>query len=643
MAERTVGLPADVDVGALGVALLEAAHGARIGVAIALIDPDAPRLLYASEAIADIIGWPLDEVMNGNPMRFVVPEVMERVYERLARRARGETGQTSYELAVIRKDGTRVPIEVAASRATLGGEPTVVAFVTDVSARVNADEERRRSDERFKELIERAPEPIGIARDDRFIWCNPAYVAVLGYPTAEALYETSIDRLLPPDEAESRRRRERVIIKGGNVGPATYHARRFDGTTVIVEATSAPCVFEGKPSVLTMARDVTDRKRLEAQLIQADRLAAIGTMAAGVAHEVNNPLAYVMLNLDWIARKLAEGPHDAASVAGLAEVLREAHKGTQRVAAIVRELRTFARAGDGESRGRVDLSRVVESAIKIAGHEVRHRAKVSTSFGAVGPVLANESRLEQVVLNLLLNACHAMPEELAAVNEVHIEVRAEPGERAVLEVSDNGTGIPPEVLPRIFDPFFSTKPRGVGMGLGLSICHGIVASLGGQISVKSTVDGTTFRVVLPTTDEGADEDEPPPTSEPPSARALSPRVSVLVVDDEIPIVNTMRELLGTSFDVTATTSVREALAAIETKAFDVVLCDLMMPDKNGIDFYEDLKRHHPELVRRVVFMTGGAFTPRAAEFLASIENRRVEKPFSLSMMERLVSEVARAP
>jgi CheY-like chemotaxis protein/two-component sensor histidine kinase len=357
---------------------------------------------------------------------------------------------------------------------------------------------------------------------------------------------------------------------------------------------------------------------------------------------VNNPLAYVMLNLDWIARKLTEGPHDSDSVAALAEVLREAHRGTQRVAGIVRELRTFARAADGESRQRVDLSRVVESAVKIAGHEVRHRAKVTMSFGAVGPVLANESRLEQVVLNLLLNACHAMPEDRAADNAVDIAVRAEPGDRAVLEVSDNGTGIPPEVLPRIFDPFFSTKPRGVGMGLGLSVCHGIVTALGGQITVKSTSEGTTFRVVLPTTEEAGDEVEPEPTSEPPSART-SARARVLVVDDEIPIVNTMRELLGASFDVTATTNVRDALAAVSKAPFDVILCDLMMPDKSGIEFYEELVRDHPELVRRVVFMTGGAFTARAAEFLASIDNRRVEKPFSLALMERLVREVARSP
>jgi PAS domain S-box-containing protein len=642
MAERTVGLPADVDVGALGVALLEAAHGARIGITVSRIEPAGPRLIYASERMSEILGRSFEELAARNPIEFVAPEDIEAMNERFASRLRGETGQMSYVVRALRKDGTRVPIEVTASRATLGGHPTVISFVTDVSARLDAEEERRRSDVRFKELIESAPEAIGIAREGHFVYCNPAYVALLGFPDAPTLYATPIDILLPPAEVASRRERERLMLDGGHVAPTTYHARRHDGSTVIVESTSSHCVYEGKPSVLTMARDVTDKKLLEAQLIQADRLAAIGTMAAGVAHEVNNPLAYVMLNLDWITRKMAEGPHDAQSIAALAEVLREAHKGTQRVAGIVRELRTFARAADGESRHRVDLAQVVESAIKIAGHEVRHRAKVTTSFSPVSPVLANESRLEQVVLNLLLNACHAMPEERAAVNEVRISVRAEPGDRAVLEVSDNGTGIPPEVLPRIFDPFFSTKPRGVGMGLGLSICHGIVSSLGGTITVQSLGEGATFRVALPTTDEDPDDIEPAPTSEPPSLRdATRPRV--LVVDDEVPIVNTMRELLGASFEVTATTNVRDAMAAVRAAAFDVVLCDLMMPDKSGIDFYDEVKRERPELLKRVVFMTGGAFTARAAEFLASIDNRRIEKPFSLSMMERLVRDVARSP
>jgi nitrogen-specific signal transduction histidine kinase/CheY-like chemotaxis protein len=389
-----------------------------------------------------------------------------------------------------------------------------------------------------------------------------------------------------------------------------------------------------------MARDVSARKALEAQLIQADRLAAIGTMAAGIAHEINNPLAYVMLNLDWIARKLPEVMTAPSSIDALIELLHEAHRGAEKVASIVRELRTFSRA-DGETRKRVDLAAVVRSAIKISGHEIRHRARVSTSFEPTPAVWANESRLEQVVLNLLINAAHAMPETRVDANEIRVQVRTDGDGGVVLEVTDNGEGIPQEVLPRIFDPFFTTKPRGAGMGLGLSICHGIVMALGGRITVHSVPsEGTTFRVVLPATDREDDVEAEPAESEdePPTPRG--PRARVLVIDDELPIANTMRDLLGARHDVTATTSVRDALAALQSgRDFDVIFCDLMMPGMSGIELFEELRDHHPSLVDRIVFMTGGAFTARAAAFLATTENRRVEKPFSLGLIERIVREM----
>jgi nitrogen-specific signal transduction histidine kinase/ActR/RegA family two-component response regulator len=390
-----------------------------------------------------------------------------------------------------------------------------------------------------------------------------------------------------------------------------------------------------------MARDVTTRKMLEAQLVQSDRLAALGTMAAGVAHEINNPLAYLILNLDWIARKLKEGARDDSSVDAMVEMLREARSGAERVSVIVRELRSFSRA-DGDTRRNVDLGAVVKSAIKIAGHEIRYRARVSTSFEPVGSVCANESRLEQVVLNLLLNAAQAMPEARAETNEIRVVVRPDAEGRAVLEVADNGAGIPPEVLPRIFDPFFTTKANGVGTGLGLSICHGIVASLGGQITVHSEAsDGTTFRVVLPTTNAEDTEAHGPVAdkSVPPSGV----RARVLVVDDELPIANTMRDLLGAEHDVVAATSGRDALAAVRSGPdFDVVFCDLMMPGMSGMELYEQLRNERSGFERRIVFMTGGAFTPRAAEFLASVDNRRLEKPFSLGLVERIVREMAGA-
>ncbi len=639
MGERVGELPANIDVGGLGQAMLEAASAARIGVVVTLVDLPAPRCVYVNEAAAEIVGWPVEVLLRGDPLRPVAPECIPMVRERFERRASGERGDKSYELTVIRGDGRRAAIEVTASPATVSGRPAVFAFIVDVTARREAEAVRSRTEGHFRALIEIAPEPIGILRDGHFVFANIAYARVFGYGAVEDLYRIPLVELVQPDEVELLRGRERFMREGGRPPPQIYHARRHDGSTFLLESSSVPCEYEGKPAIVTMGRDVSASKMLEARLVQADRLAAIGTMAAGVAHEINNPLAYLILNLDWIARKLPESARDPSSMDALIELLHEAHQGAERVASIVRELRTFSRA-DGETRRRVDMAAVARSAIKIAGHEIRHRARVSISFEKTGHVWANESRLEQVVLNLLLNAAHAMPEARAASNEIRVQVRPDGDAVVVLEVSDNGEGIPPEVLPKIFDPFFTTKPRGVGTGLGLSICHGIVMSLGGQITVHSVPsEGTTFRIALPKTDH-PDVEEEPPSNEVPSAR-VGPRARVLVIDDEIPIANTMRELLSAQHDVTATTSVRDALAVVQSgRDFDVVFCDLMMPGMSGIELYEELRDRRPSLARRVVFMTGGAFTARAAEFLATIDNRRVEKPFSLGLIERIVREMA---
>jgi PAS domain S-box-containing protein len=642
MDERVGQLPANVDLGVLGKTMLDAARAAHIGVSVTVVDASGPRNVYLSETAAEILGFSVEELARSNPMDHIAPEDLPRMEERLRRRAQGEVGQKSYELTVIRKDGRRVPIEVTASNAVIDGQHAVFAFIVDVSARKAAEEARLRSEARFRELIESAPEPIGIFRDGHMVYGNRAFVRVLGYPSAQELYRVPLSKLVHPDEAALVESRARFIADDEErLAPHVYRALRHDGSIVLLEASSVPFDYEGKPSVLTMARDVTTRKMLEAQLVQSDRLAALGTMAAGVAHEINNPLAYLILNLDWIARKLKEGARDDSSVDAMVEMLREARSGAERVSVIVRELRSFSRA-DGDTRRNVDLGAVVKSAIKIAGHEIRYRARVSTSFEPVRSVWANESRLEQVVLNLLLNAAQAMPEARAETNEIRVEVRPDAEGRAVLEVADNGAGIPPEVLPRIFDPFFTTKANGVGTGLGLSICHGIVASLGGQITVHSEAsDGTTFRVVLPTTNAEDAEAHGPVAdkSVPPSGI----RARVLVVDDELPIANTMRDLLCAEHDVVATTSGRDALAAVRSGPdFDVVFCDLMMPGMSGMELYEQLRNERSGFERRIVFMTGGAFTPRAAEFLASVDNRRLEKPFSLGLVERIVREMAGA-
>jgi PAS domain S-box-containing protein len=638
--DRPNDMLANIDIGLLGRTMLDAARAAGIGVTLTLIDPPRVRNVYVSEAAADIMGWSVDELLNCDPLSKIAPEDMERMRDRLDRRVRGELGQTSYEVVSLRKDGSRLPIEVTASHVTIGGRPAVFAFIVDVSARRAAERERLRNEARFRELIESAPEPIGILRGGYFVYANRAYVTTLGYADEQALYATPIHMLLDAEEAAVREAREALILERGDRQPVQiYRVRRRDGSIVLLEVSSVYFEYEGKPSVLNIARDITARKRLEMQLVQADRLAALGTMAAGVAHEINNPLAYVMLNLEWIQRKLPGVAQDPSIVEGLVAMLEEARHGAQRVSTIVRELRSFSRA-DGETRRPVDLAEVAEGAIKITGHEIRHRARVLTSFEPVRPVWANEARLEQVVINLLMNAAQAVPETRSEENEIRVTVRELADGRAVLEVSDNGEGIPMDVQSRIFDPFFTTKPVGVGTGLGLSICHGIVTSLGGQIAVYSEPGrGATFRVVLPTTDLH-DEQSSTTMSEPPPSGDRA-RARVLVVDDEQPVANTMRELLAVHHEVVVATSGREALALIRSGAdFDVIFCDLMMPGMSGVDLYHQLRQQRPGLERKMVFMTGGAFTTRAAEFLTTVDNRRIEKPFSLGLLERIAREMA---
>jgi PAS domain S-box-containing protein len=631
----------NIDLGVLGRTMLDAARVARIGVTVTFIDPPGgPRNVYVSEAAADILGWSMKELIDGDPMHLIAPEDFPRMHARLERRKMGELGEHTSEMIALRKDGGRVHIEVTASDVTIDGRPAIFAFLVDVSARKAVEQERLRNEARFRELIESAPEPIGIIRAGYFVYANQAYVTTLGLSDARTLYATPFVSLLDPEEAAARDAREESILeRGAKPPPIVYRVRRHDGAIVLLEVSSVYFEYEGKPSVLTMARDITARKRLEMQLVQADRLAALGTLAAGVAHEINNPLAYVILNLEWVARKLPDSAQDPPSVAALLTVLEEARQGAQRVSAIVRELRSFSRADD-ETRRRVDLAAVVQAAIKITGHEIRHRAHVSTSFETVRPVWANEARLEQVVINLLMNAAQAVPETRAEHNEIRVIVRPDADGRAVLEVADNGEGVAPDVLSRIFDPFFTTKPVGVGTGLGLSICHGIVTSLGGQIAAYSEPGlGATFRVVLPTTDFL--EEEAPTAPSTPLAPADSRRMRILVVDDEPPIANTMRELLDLEHDVLAATSAREALALVHAGAdFDVIFCDLMMPGLSGVDLYERLRVLRPGIEQRIVLMTGGAFTARTTAFLASVDNRRIEKPFSLDLVERIVREMA---
>jgi CheY-like chemotaxis protein/anti-sigma regulatory factor (Ser/Thr protein kinase) len=249
-------------------------------------------------------------------------------------------------------------------------------------------------------------------------------------------------------------------------------------------------------------------------------------------------------------------------------------------------------------------------------------------------VNADETRLGQVLVNLLVNAAQAIPPGNTDNNEVRIATRTNDEGKVVVEIADTGIGMPPEVLSRIFEPFFTTKSGGGGTGLGLSICHGIVASFGGELTAESRVGkGSTFRLTLP---PGV---EPHAASRPASAVAARMRGRLLLIDDEDMMLNAVSRVLD-GHEVVVMKDARSALSRLENDdRFDIVLCDLMMPNMTGMDFYEELLRRRPDIAHRVVFMTGGAMTPKTQDFLDTVPNRRIQKPFSGSDLQGMVQRI----
>lgn len=407
----------------------------------------------------------------------------------------------------------------------------------------------------------------------------------------------------------------------------------------------------GRGAVLYV-RDATDEREREIGRLQAEKLASIGLLAAGVAHEINNPAAFVLANLEALAghmrlieEKLRDLPDGGATRLALADqlfeanaILQESKEGMARIHRIVRDLAAFSHT-DEDTSVPIDVNAAVESALSMLRTELRYRAQVERDFSATRMVRASAARLGQVFLNLILNAAQALDEADARRNRVRVRT-FDDGASVVVEISDNGPGIQAEILPRIFESFFTTKPRGMGTGLGLPISLGIVRGLGGEIVVESrNGEGATFRVRLP-----ADETIAPVVSAPAPvtirARGYQRR-RILAVDDEPLLLKAYRRMLGDAHELATALGGHEALRILERDAaFDVILCDLQMPEMSGVDLYATVRERFPALGERFVFVTGGAFSSDARRFLEETVAAVIQKPFRLEDLLALIERAA---
>ncbi len=425
--------------------------------------------------------------------------------------------------------------------------------------------------------------------------------------------------------------REEREVGRGEGGPPRHVERLRDQPREELERLVVERTAQLQAANAQLQAEIAERRRMAARLMEADRLVSMGTLAAGIGHEINNPLSYVLAGVESLGELVARGAVAPAQAAEARALLREVRQGLDRIRLTVRDLKLFSRGE--EARYPIDPRGVLEATLHMAYNDIRHRAQLVREYGPAPEVLASEARLGQIFLNLVVNASQAIPDGAAEENRIHVATRTDARGWAVVEVRDTGAGISPEALARIFDPFFTTKKPGEGTGLGLAICKELVEAMGGEIAVESVLGrGSAFRISLPPAHAAA-ERAPIPS---PAASAGARRGRVLVVDDDPLVARSIRRVLERDHAVVMETSSKDALGRLQAgERFELVLCDVMMPQLSGPEFHAELALVAPDQAKRVVFVTGGAFSATAASYLAAVGAQTVEKPFEAEALRAL--------
>ncbi len=513
----------------------------------------------------------------------------------------------------------------------------------------------------IREFIEAAPDALLVVDSGgRIVFVNTLLEHLFGYSRDE-LSGKAIE-ILVPERFRANHEGYRIDFvraprtRAMGAGRSLW-GRKKDGGEFPVEISLSPVPVGSEHFVAAAVRDVTEARRNAATLRAAERLVALATLAAGIAHEINNPLTTVMASLDLALESVSlwRANGDRAPPGELVEALTDAKLAAKTVSEIVQSMRMLARGETGRLQP-VDVNKLLDQSLILIANTVKYSARVVKEFGDLTPVLADPPQLSQVFLNVLVNAAQAFSEARAARNEIRIATRMD-GARVLIEIADNGTGIPEAIRERVFEPFFTTKDVGQGMGLGLSITRSIVKALGGEITFESAANrGTVFRIALPSTSVGTEAAMPAaPTPVAPTRvsaakadeevrprKGARRRLRVLVIEDDIGVARTLARALAKECDVDILTDGREAIDRLSTEhGYDLVLCDLMMPTVTGADVYREVMTKRPESADRFVFITGGAFTDDGRRFLETVDAPIVRKPFDLRAVRALVRSRAR--
>lgn len=608
----------------------------RAPVAMHSID-ELGRLCGVNRAWLELTGYRRDQVL-GQDMSVLLTEESARTAEDALPRFWRDGWARGVPYQFVCADGSVIDVEVDCEvTVEPSGRRVSISVVRDVTERqwaLQALEERERD---LRRLLECSVDAILLHREGNVVWANDRAADLLN---AEAASELAGQRL-PSSLLASTTLAESSVLH-----EVRFH--KMGGGERVLEVAHLSVHFEGRDTGLLIARDLTDRRALQTKLAQADRLAAVGTLAASVAHEINSPLTYVIHFVDHLQQRLSDltttadalgeaGRAIAKELRALEEGAAAAGDGCSRVREIVRDLKTFSRVEDAPPT-RIDLNSALRSAIQMSSHQLCTRARLETDFGTLPPVRAHDGRLCQVFSNILLNAAQAIdPADQREDPQIRVETWSD-GQWVYASISDTGPGIDVDHLPRLFEPFFSTKPRGVGSGLGLWISRELVRELGGFIDVDTEAGrGSTFTVALPAIGRAIRRQGRKPEL---MESGQWPSRRILVVDDEQALCELLAEALVERAQVVTASSGEAAREVIEIdERFDAILCDLVMPGMDGAEFFEWVNSTRPELAQRIIFMTGAACTKEMDALLTRVDNDRLYKPFGVRDVERALARL----
>lgn len=470
--------------------------------------------------------------------------------------------------------------------------------------------------------------------------------ALIGAPAARLVDEGSRAALRVALERSRSRERGRLIAQMLSQG----------SPPIPVEAQLIPFhVRDLRIGTMLVARDLRPQRKLEEQqrslerqLFQADKLATIGQITASIAHDINNPLAYVLTNLSLLEEYMAplqslvelarhSGGHDldaqllATIETDLEDLVRESLHGCTRIREIMIDLKDFSRL-DGHAASRIDINTALDSALRIVKNLIHHRARLERDYTNGLPVTyLNFGRVSQVLLNLLTNAAYSFERSDTNRNVITVRTRLR-GDQIEVAIADNGRGIPAEIRELIFEPFFTTRREEGGTGLGLAIVRECVTSLGGELALETEAGrGTTFRIRLPIRSSRLGV----PVVQPGAAPS---RRRVLIIDDNATLLRAFERALSRQFEVECTVSALKALELLETRGFDAILCDVMLPNElSGPEFAKRVCARWPELRHKIIFMTGGTFDPEEERQLARLDQMVLAKPIDFNALCAVLS------